>query len=103
MSPVDVPSGRIKVGEPRGGTPVSDVVVVVGGTSAVLCFTAVFALVFRPSDFRRHRAREAKPNRPARSGAPYVHSYVVLPPNWTPAPSKQRWADTSTSDVPHGQ
>lgn len=81
----------------------SDVVVVVVGSLALLCLTAVFALVFRPSDFRRHGTRDPKLRRPGHSGAPYVHSGVVLPPNYTPAESRPRWPPSPPSDGPQGR
>ena len=68
-----------------------DIVVVVVGCAAILCLCAAFALAFRPSDFRRHRAGNPKLRRPDRTGAGYVHSSVVMPPNHTPAASELRW------------
>ena len=70
------------------------------GISAVLSFTAAFAMAFRPNDFRRHRAREEKRRRSGRTAAAYLHSHVVLPPNYTPTASKSRWPRTPRSDVP---
>ena len=80
-----------------------DTVEVVVGISAVLSFTAAFAMAFRPNDFRRHRSRDAKPGRPSRTPAAYLHSHVVLPPDYTPTASKPRWPRTPRSDVPEGR
>jgi hypothetical protein len=73
-----------------------NIVVVVVGCLALLCLAAAFALVFRPSDFRRHAIPNRRPRRRPdgdRTAVPQApeatlpsYTAAVIARQWPPAP-----------------
>jgi hypothetical protein len=80
---------------------VKDIVVVVVGCLAIVCLAAAFALVFRPSDFRRHAVPNPRPRRTDGNRTAVPRSEATLP-SYTAAVIERQWppAPRTSDDVP---
>jgi hypothetical protein len=76
--------------------------VVVVGCLAIVCLAAAFALVFRPSDFRRHAVPNPRPRRPDGNRNAVPRSPEATLPSYTGVVIERRWppAPRTSDDVP---
>jgi hypothetical protein len=94
--------------DPGDGIHVSSAAIVVLGSLSVLCWLAVFAFAFRPTDFRRHAERAPKARRPnaliiySPTGAmrPDDTRPDYMRPDYTRPASELRWPAPRHSDLP---
>ena len=75
---------------------------VVVGCLAIVCLTAAFALVFRPSDFRRHAVPNPRPRQPDRNRNAVPQSPEATLPSYTAAVIERQWppAARTSDDAP---
>jgi hypothetical protein len=82
----------------HGPRQVSSTAIVVLGSLSVLCWLAVFAFAFRPTDFRRRAARAPRARRPS--------ALIIYPPtgamrtDYARPASELRWPAPRHSDLP---